>query len=99
MNANYSKNPTIEEAVKKIENVYKDVLDKEIVRAVALGGFAVWEILYDNYIMAIDNADSEIDKNVEIEELINKIRREGQIVKERKRKAQEEIEKGKDVIE
>lgn len=96
MKSNYNANPTIEEAVQQIEDVYKKVLNDEIVRAVALGGLAVWEILYNNYIFPIDNSKSEDERNTAIKELIDKIRREGERIKDRKAEAQKTIESSKE---
>ena len=76
----------VDECSKEIDNMYRDKLNEEIPRAVILGGFTVYEILYEQFVEPINKANGKEETSKAIVDLIAKITTEYQNVQKQKGK-------------
>lgn len=89
------KENALETYAKRVRAIYEKKLNDEIPRAVILGGFTVYDILHEKFILPILESKTAEERNENIEKLIEKVESEYQNIKNQREKAKVVINGGK----
>ena len=89
------KESVLENYAKQVRDMYQEQLKYEIPRAVILGGFTVYDILHEKFILPILESKTAEERNGNIEKLIEKVESEYQNIKNQREKAKVVINGGK----